>query len=76
MNLLHAVGQTVRDVLAAIPLGFVRGAIIVGLALLLLWVVRLPQSETKDAGSNGRGIDLRWGAALALLIQIAIYAFV
>ena len=76
MNALHTIGQWVRDALAAIPLGVVRGAIVVALTLLLAWVVRLPKTETTDTGRGERRVDLRFGAALALLIQIAIYALV
>lgn len=73
MTWLHTIGQTVRDALQAIPLGAVRGAILLGLAALLVWVLRLPREEAKADESS---VDLRWGAAAALLIQIAIYAFV
>jgi hypothetical protein len=76
MTALHSIGQFIRDALQAIPLGVVRVAIVIGLSLLLLWIVRLPKSETTEEGQGGKGIDLRWGAALALLIQIAIYALV
>lgn len=73
MTPLHSIGQAVRDALQAIPLGVVRGMILVALAVLLVWVLRLPRSETKRDESS---LDLRWGAAAALLIQLAIYAFV
>jgi uncharacterized iron-regulated membrane protein len=73
MTLLHTIGQSVRDALQAIPLGLVRGAILLALAGLLIWVIRLPRSETKP---DNEVVDLRWGAAAALLIQMAIYAFV
>lgn len=73
MTPLHSIGQAVRDALQVIPLGVVRGLILLALALLLVWVLRLPRSETQRDESS---LDLRWGAAAALLIQLAIYAFV
>jgi hypothetical protein len=76
MTILHSIGQFVRDALQAIPLGVVRGGIVLALALLLIWVLRLPRSETTAPEPGRAAIDLRWAAAFALLIQIAIYAFV
>ena len=74
MTSLHTIGQTLRDLLQSIPLDVVRGAILLGLVMLLVWVLRLPRSETTQT-SEGRGsADLRWGAALAILLQIVIYA--
>ena len=46
-------------------------------AVVLLWVLRLPREETSQIGPNGvAGANLKWGAAAALLIQIAIYAII
>lgn len=77
MTPLHTIGRAVRDALQAIPLAGVRAGIVLLLIALLIWVLRLPRAETTAAaGDEGRTIDLRWGAAAALLIQIAIYALV
>jgi hypothetical protein len=76
MTPLHSIGQFVRDALQSIPLGIVRGGIVLALALLLVWVLRLPRSETTDTRPDHGGIDLRWAAGAALLVQIAIYALV
>lgn len=73
MTPLHTIGQSVRDALQAVPLGVVRGCILVALAALLVWVLRLPRSETKPDDS---AVDLRWGAAAAVVIQLVIYTFV
>ncbi|MCA9053024.1 MAG: hypothetical protein KDA75_04265 [Planctomycetaceae bacterium] len=74
MTPLHWIGQFIRDGLQAIPLGAVRAAILLGLALLFLWVLKLPSSETTQVSERGRSADLRWGAALAILLQLVIYA--
>ncbi len=75
MTLLHWIGETVREALAAIPLPVVRLMFLAIPVSLLIWLFQLPRSETCFPKENGRfGFDLRWGAALALLIQIVIYS--
>ena len=73
MTPLHSIGNAIREALLAIPLGVVRGLILLTLVALIVWVLRLPRSETKPTEDAA---DLRWGAVAALLIQLAIYAFV
>ncbi|WP_166830902.1 hypothetical protein [Thalassoroseus pseudoceratinae] len=75
MTPLHVIGNTIREVLAAIPMPVVRGLFLAVLIGLLIWVLRLPQSETTAQSESGRtGMNLKWGAALAILLQIVIYA--
>ena len=76
MTPLHQIGNLVRDLLLQIPLPVVRGMILAVPIVLLIWVLRLPREATTPPESTGRaGENLKYGAALALLIQIAIYAF-
>lgn len=74
MSPLHGLGTLLRDVLATVPLGAVR-AIFVGIPLLLMvWVLRLPASQTMPPdGRTGWDSDLRNWAWLALGIQVVIY---
>lgn len=75
MTPLHVIGNTIRELLAAIPLPVVRGLFLTMLIGLLIWVLRLPRSETTAASDTDRsGMNLKWGAALAILLQIVIYA--
>lgn len=73
MTPLHEIGQAVRDALQLVPLGAVRAIVVALLVLLLMWVIRLPRAATVDVRGGDRGVDLRWGAAAALVIQIVIY---
>lgn len=75
MTILHHIGDSVRTALAAIPMIVVRGMFLALLVGLLVWVLRLPKEETTDLQPDGSssGHDLRWGAALALGLQILIY---
>lgn len=74
---LHEFGGLVRDALLQIPLWGARALFIALPAVVLLWVLRLPREETTDpaAGDTG-GTNLKWGAAAALVVQIAIYALI
>ena len=74
MTPLHWIGEQVRALLQAIPLWCVR-CLFVGLLVgLLIWVLRLPRSATTDPNGSESSVDLRWGAAAALVIQIVIYS--
>lgn len=74
---LHDFGGLVREALLHVPLWGARALFIALPALVLLWVLRLPREETTDpAAADGRGSNLKWGAAVALCVQIAIYALV
>ena len=75
MTPLHVIGNTIRELLAAIPLPVVRGLFLAILVGLLIWVLRLPRSETTTQSNTGESsMNLKWGAALAILLQIVIYA--
>ncbi len=82
---LHFVGDTLRHALLAIPLPVVRALFLALLAGVLVWVLMLPRSETtepdgddqdgdgQDRGSRG-GVNLKVGATIALVLQLAIYS--
>jgi hypothetical protein len=75
MTPLHHIGNFVRETLLLIPLGVVRILFVGILALLLIWVLQLPKSETTQPTGSGRWYDnLKIGASIALLIQIVIYS--
>lgn len=74
MTPLHQLGTALRELLAHVPLGFVRAAILLLLAALLVWVLTLPRSAVAQDGDSRPGSNLRIWAALAVLIQIVIYA--
>jgi hypothetical protein len=75
VTLLHHIGQTLRELLQSVPLLAVRFLFLVSLIALLVWVLRLPDSETTPTGGARRWHEnLKFGAALAILIQIVIYA--
>lgn len=75
MTILHQIGDLLRDALSAIPLGLVRVLFVALPAAVLIWVLTLPRSETSAPEVNGQsGANLKWGAALALGVQIVIYA--
>ena len=72
---LHTFGDFVRELMLQIPLPVVRVLFIAIPAILLVWVLRLPRSETTPEKSTGRwGENLKLGAAFALLLQILIYS--
>ena len=77
MTPLHTIGSALRDAFASIPLIAAR-LMFVGLLLLtLLWVLTLPrEAVVRQERTSGPSENLRWWAALALLIQLAIYVFV
>lgn len=77
---LHTIGDALRHALLAIPLPVVRVLFLALLAGVLIWVLTLPRSETTEPGSdapNGErrsGANLKVGATLALVLQLAIYS--
>lgn len=75
MTWLHAIGRFTRDALLAVPLEWVRGGVLLALAGLLVWVLLLPRETVVNVDPQGRRTDLRWGAAAALLVQLALYAW-
>jgi len=75
MTPLHHVGNWLRDLFGAIPLGVVRGLFLATLVVLLIWVLRQPRDAARpNEQSKPWFEDLRVWAAAAILIQIAIYA--
>jgi hypothetical protein len=76
MTPLHHFGSLLRNALAAVPLPLVRGLFLLTFVAVLIWVVRLPKSVARAGPDSRWSEDLRLWAAIALLIQIAIYAFV
>lgn len=77
MTPLHHFGEFVRQALLAVPLPAVRAAVLALLAALLIWTLLLPRDATTPSAQSVRLTEnLKLWAAVALLIQIAIYAFV
>ncbi len=77
MTPLHHIGELFRNLTVAIPLDVVRLIFLALLAGLLIWVLRLPKTETTPTdGSGSPTEDLRLWAGLALAAQILIYTFV
>ncbi len=71
---LHWIGESVRDLLLLVPLPMVRVLFLTLLAVVLLWILSLPRRETTAPESDGRsGANLKVGAAIALVMQLAIY---
>jgi hypothetical protein len=77
MTPLHWIGETLRGILLEIPMPVVRGIFVVLLAALLVWILSLPKEATRppetSRGAARAWEDLRWWAAAALVIQLAIY---
>ena len=74
MTPLHVVGDFLRDWLLRVPLGVVQALFVLLPTALLIWVLCLPRSATTPPdGHGGWSENLKFGAALALLFQIAIY---
>lgn len=75
MTPLHRFGEFVRQTLQLIPLTLVRVLFVASLVWLLIWVLRLPRfATTPRAGVTRWDENLKTGAAIALVIQIVIYA--
>jgi len=75
MTPLHNFGEFLRQTLQTIPLVSVRILFVASLVALLIWVLRLPQSATTPPGGAKRWDEnLKTGAAIALALQILIYA--
>jgi hypothetical protein len=75
MTPLHQFGESIRNVMLMIPLSAVRGLFLLTLIVLLIWVLRLPTAAVTPTGGAKRWDEnLKIGAALALLLQIAVYA--
>lgn len=71
---LHTIGDELRSLVVMVPLPVVRLVFLAILAAILVWVLRLPREETTAPGAATRGgANLKFGAALALGVQLAIY---
>lgn len=77
MTPLHHIGELFRNLSLAIPLGIVRLIFLALLIGLLIWVCRLPKTETTPPdGSNKPTENLKLWAGIALGTQILIYLLV
>jgi len=77
MTPLHHIGELFRNLSLAIPLPVVRLIFLALLVGLLIWVLRLPKTETTPPEGSGKPTeDLKLWAALALGAQILIYLLV
>ena len=75
MTPLHWIGELIRQAMLCVPLPLVRAVFIALPLLLLVWVIRLPRETTTPPKPSGRwGENLKWGAGLALVLQILIYS--
>lgn len=75
MTPLHEIGTFIRELMAGIPMPVARTLFVALPVVLLVWVLRLPRERTTpENGTGGRSENLKYGAAAALLIQIAIYS--
>jgi hypothetical protein len=75
MTPLHQLGEFLRECLQFVPLPAVRLLFVGTLVVLLIWVLRLPRSETTPPDGVKRWDEnLKLGATVALLIQILVYA--
>ncbi|MCA8997882.1 MAG: hypothetical protein KDA80_12880 [Planctomycetaceae bacterium] len=75
MTPLHQIGETIRGLMLAIPLPVARGLFLLTLATVLIWVWRLPTSETTPEGGARRWDEnLKVGATFALVLQLVIYS--
>ena len=74
MTILHQIGLGLRQLFQLAPMPLVRGLFVGTLIAVLIWVLRLPAERTQPPGGARRWDEnLKIGAAVALLIQIAIY---
>lgn len=75
MTPLHAIGDFIRGILLVIPLPAVKILFILVPLILLAWVLFLPKEQVVPPGKErGIGSNLKVWAALALLIQVILYA--
>lgn len=75
MTILHTIGDFVRDTLGLIPLSFIRILFVAILVAILVWVLTLPNRDTTPPDTKATWANnLKTWAAIALLLQIAIYS--
>jgi hypothetical protein len=75
MTPLHAIGDLLRYLFLLVPLPAAKILFIALPLVVLVWVLTLPRSATAIDEAGSRASDLKWWASLALIIQIAIYAW-
>lgn len=77
MTPLHHFGDFIRENVALIPLSWVKAVFLAIPAVILIWVLFLPKSETTPHVDRPIRWDenLKFGATLALGFQILIYLF-
>ncbi len=74
MTPLHEIGEMVRQWMLAVPMPVVRCLFVALPVIVLVWMLRLPKSETEPPGGAQRWDEnLKIGAGAALVIQIVIY---
>ena len=78
MTPLHQFGEWVRQAMMQIPLSVVRVLFVAAIATLLIWVLSLPKSNVQppDRPPSGLVDNLKLWAAVALVIQLLIYALI
>lgn len=75
MTPLHTFGQFVRQALLSVPMWAAKLLFVGSLAVLLIWVLSLPKSQTQPEGGARRWDEnLKITACAALLLQIVIYS--
>ncbi len=74
MSPLHATGDVLRTLFLMVPMGAVRVVFVAIPLLLMVWVLRLPSSETVPPSKEHRwDEDLRVWAWIALATQVLVY---
>ena len=74
MTPIHHLGDAIRSLLLLIPLSAVRVLFVMTLAIVLIWVLRMPASRTSPEGGAKRWDEnLKLGAGVALGFQILVY---
>lgn len=75
MTPLHQLGDLLREALAAVPMGLAQALFLALPLIVLIWVLRLPREETTPPEARSSLANLKLWAALALVIQVVIYAY-
>ncbi len=76
MTWLHQIGDWCRELLLLIPRPVVRTLFVALPVAVLLWVLWLPRARAVERPGDSWAKNLKVWAALALLIQIAIYSLI
>lgn len=74
-SVLRVPGDWLRELVIAVPMSAVRVIFLVYYLVLLVWVMTMRKSEVCGAlPGKKKPLNLRFYAALALIIQIVLYA--